>query len=364
MNVKINIHKENSDIESRIELLKNWRVPEDVRKDVVNFLEDLGDGLVNKGVRVSDRTKVKYISLLKIPLTHFNKKINKITYEDVKEFSKELDLGKIRKLNKNAYAHSVKIDIFITLKVFLTWKLGLERSRILTDFLDVREKKKTPDYLKESEVEKLFKSCRFNHERFAIAILFDSGARAEEFLNIRYEDIQMPEGKDNYIKITLKGEYSKTDGRTISLYWKYSFESVRDYLQDRLMEGISSKDAIFVNNYDSLRAFLRRLGIRTLGKTVYPHLFRHSSATYYASKMNRQELCYRYGWKFSSDMPDVYISRAGIISKELDNKMSAPEINLLKDEIDKLKLENELMKKSMKRIEKKAEFVKQQFRPE
>ena len=36
-------------------------------------------------------------------------------------------------------------------------------------------------------------------EHFIVAVLFDSGARAEEIMNIRYEDIQLPEGKENYI---------------------------------------------------------------------------------------------------------------------------------------------------------------------
>ncbi len=56
-----------------------------------------------------------------------------------------------------------------------------------------------------------------------MALLFDSGARAEEFLNIRYEDIEIPE-KDNFVRLTLKEEYSKTKGRVISLYWKHSLE--------------------------------------------------------------------------------------------------------------------------------------------
>ncbi len=42
-------------------------------------------------------------------------------------------------------------------------------------------------------------------------------------------------------------------------------------------------------------------------------MLRHSSATYWAPKMNRYQLCAKYGWAFSSDMPDRYIGRKGII---------------------------------------------------
>ena len=72
-------------------------------------------------------------------------------------------------------------------------------------------------------------------------------------------------------------------------------------------------------------------------------MFRHTSATYYATKLNRQELCYRYGWKFSSDMPDVYISRAGMESKQLDEKFKATELEELEqapvEEVEKVEEE-------------------------
>ena len=90
-----------------------------------------------------------------------------------------------------------------------------------------------------------------------------------------------------------------------------------------------------------MRMFLFRLGKKVLNKKVYPHLFRHTSATYYANKLNRQELCYRYGWKFSSDMPDVYISRAGMESKQLDEKFKATELEELEKKFDKTKFEQD-----------------------
>ncbi len=76
-----------------------------------------------------------------------------------------------------------------------------------------------------------------------------------------------------------------------------------------------------------MRELLQRLGKRVLGKSLPYHLLRHSSATYYATKLNRQELCYRYGWKFSSNMPDVYISRAGMETKHLDERFAQTELN-------------------------------------
>jgi len=89
-----------------------------------------------------------------------------------------------------------------------------------------------------------------------------------------------------------------------------------------------------------------------LKKEIYPHLFRHSSATHYASKLNRQELCYRYGWAFSSDMPDVYISRAGMNNKELDEKFESTELGELKTKLSKTEFERKKMQEGIEAREK------------
>jgi hypothetical protein len=49
-------------------------------------------------------------------------------------------------------------------------------------------------------------------------------------------------------------------------------------------------------------------------------MLRHSSVTYWAPKMNRYQLCTKYGWAFSSNMPDRYIERKGIIFDQIAEK--------------------------------------------
>ena len=278
---------------------------------------------------------MKYLDMLKNPLEYWNKKIEDLDSKDIESFERDLTTDKILSKRKNQpYSHESKRDIRIALKIFLKWKLGEAKAIELIGWLDTRRINKTPEYLKESEVEKLYKACKNAKERFLLAVLFDSGARAEEFLNVRFEDLEIPKDNASFCRLTLKEEYSKTSGRVISLYWKYTLEAVRDYMKEREYSGIKSNDPIFEGTYDSARFFLMRLGKRILNKSIHFHLFRHSSATYYASKLNRQEVCYRYGWKFSSNMPDIYISRAGMESKELDEKFAATEIEVLQKKLD------------------------------
>ncbi|MBT6183008.1 site-specific integrase [archaeon] len=352
-NIKIEIHKRN--VEARLESLNKWEVPEEVKTSILDFLNDLELGKVNRGRRISKARQLKYLDMLKNPLEYWNKKIEDLDSKDIESFERDLTTDKILSKRKNQpYSHESKRDIRIALKIFLKWKLGEAKAIELIGWLDTRRINKTPEYLKESEVEKLYKACKNAKERFLLAVLFDSGARAEEFLNVRFEDLEIPKDNASFCRLTLKEEYSKTSGRVISLYWKYTLEAVRDYMKEREYAGIKSSDPIFEGTYDSARFFLMRLGKRILNKSIHFHLFRHSSATYYASKLNRQEVCYRYGWKFSSNMPDIYISRAGMESKDLDEKFAATEIEVLQK-----KLENQEQKRSIE-VEEMQKKIKEE----
>lgn len=342
MNVKIEVHS-NDKFVKKLENVPKWKVPESTKKEILEFIEKARIGQVQLGKQLSNRTLSKYLSLLKHSLEIINKQTDKLTKPDIEKFDRELTKENLRTAG----------NYRLCLKIFFKWKLGEAKQIELTSWLDTKEKKKTPDYLSEQEIEKLYKNCKCSSERFLIAVLFDSGARAEEFLNIRYEDIQMPDKGSNFVKLTLKEEYSKTKGRVISLYWKHSLESVRDFIKEREQEGIKSNEPVYNKTYDGVRMFLVRLGKKVLNKDAHPHLFRHSSCTYYATRLNRQELCYRYGWAFSSDMPDVYISRAGMESKQLDEKFKSTELEDLKRQFDKEKFEKD---KQIERLEKNLEI--------
>jgi hypothetical protein len=74
---------------------------------------------------------------------------------------------------------------------------------------------------------------------------------------------------------------------------------------------------------------------------VHAHLFRHSSATYYANiEKNYFRFCKRYGWTFGSNMAQRYIDRAGIEEEETAKAVQG-------DEISRVKTENMRMKEDM-----------------
>ena len=350
----VQVHRVN--LESHLRRVKKWKVHLSTLQDVRRFIEQAAVGKVNKGRRISDRRLCKYLDMLKLPLEFLNKPIPRINERDIERFEKALAGDQIISQSKGMpYAHATKTDFRKGLKIFLKWRLGAAAAIPLVGWLDTRDKPKTPQFLSEQEVEQLYRECRTAEQRFVVAMLFDSGARAQEFLNIRYEDIYLPEGKDNFVKLALKEEYSKTKGRTISLYWRYSLDAVQEYLRERIAAGIKASDPIFIGSYNGMRMFLHRLGQRVLQRSVHPHLFRHSSATYYANKLNRQELCYRYGWKFSSNMPDIYISRAGMETKDLDQKFTHTELSQLKDDLTAVRQETRIKDETIQKMSQTIE---------
>ena len=336
MNERIRI--DHGSFESGKNKISQWKVPQSVKTELLSFLDDLALGKVNRGKRISSARQLKYLHALRGPLEFFNQPTQCLGVRHIEGFERALASGRLaNRFTGKPLAHSTQVDMRLLLRVFLRWRLGAARAESLTGWLDTRNRPKTPDFLKDADVERLYRHCRNAQQRFLIAVLFDSGARAEEFHNIRFEDVYLPEGKDNFVKVALKQEYSKTLGRTIALYWRWSAEAVQEYLAERIVAGVKPAEPVFRGNYAATRKFLQRLGQRVLNRPVHYHLLRHSSATFYAAKLNRQELCYRYGWKFSSPMPDVYISRAGMETKALDEKFTQTELSTLKDELIKIK---------------------------
>jgi len=359
MEPMIQIH--NRYLATRKKNIQHWKIPPEEKKALIRFLDELELGKVNRGRKISQSRQCKYLDLLHVSLEFFGKSARALKVKDVEAFEKALATGRLQSRKGTPYLPATRVDMRRALKVYLRWRLGRTKADALTDWLDTRPVTKTPEFLKESEVEQLYKACKSAQERFLVAVLFDTGARATEFHNIRMEDVELPTGAQAYPKITLKEQYSKTKGRTVSLFWKHSVEAVTDFVRQREAEGAHRTEPVFVQSYPAARKFLLRLGKRVLGRSIHYHLFRHSSATYYADKMNRQQLCIRYGWTFSSRMPDVYIARAGVEMRELEDRFKAAEVESLKTSLVKVQQESRIKDERLRQLEETVRTMRREF---
>jgi hypothetical protein len=145
--------------------------------------------------------------------------------------------------------------------------------------------------------------------------------------------------------------YSKTFARKIPL--PLSTKLLEDWLADH-PEPRNTEAQLFPIKYPLFRKQLGTLAQEAIRKKVHPHLLRHSSATYWAAKLNRYQICAKYGWNFSSDMPDRYIKRKGIIFSQIAEKGDV-------DQTYRLEKENRQMRDRMEDLERDYEKLKKAF---
>src|SRR3989344_3027931 len=358
---KIDIHPLN--LESAKENLKKFTPTEQEQKAVLEWLRNLSVEKV-----LTERRQLRLLNDINLFFKIYRKPSNKITRDELMKLKEDLLNNKILKQNGEPYSDSVKEGITETLVRYLVFKYPQKMTSFISKsnkplrlWFIMRAKKKTPEILTEAEIKKLYKETNLLWQKYAIAVLFGSGARVEEFLNFRFEDFEEPNKNFPYYQIDIKEEYSKTLGRKVGLYWEHCTEAIAKYFSS--IEKKDSKSRVLEVNYDAVRMFLTRLGKKVLDKRVHPHIFRKSSATFYSSKMNRQQLCKKFGWKFSSDMVDVYINRSGIEEFEIKDVQLNDDVSKLRKDNQELKTQFEIREKEYKEMfahfKKEIEILKE-----
>jgi integrase len=355
-------------IEREVKRVSGWDIAEEDKKLIPRYIRDLELG-IGTGNIIVPGTVLTYITNLRTSLEFFKKPVSKLKSADterlhealLKDTLKWLKKKKIDGITKESlepYAKSSKTKIRDSAISYLNWRLK-DKADILTKVLKIKDKQilSTPDYLSEQECEKLFSAAPSNELKFFISVMFDLGSRCEEFHNLRLEDIHLPKKDENFVRITIKTEYSKTEGRTVSLYWKHSLKAVTDYVEERKRDGIRETEPIFKTKCKTIRRWLKEFGNQILGRNLYYHLFRHSSATYYANHLDRHEICYRYGWKYRSPMPDRYINREGAQNKKLDVKFERTKMGELQEHIEKIEYQSKLKDEEVKQLKFQVQLM-------
>ena len=73
--------------------------------------------------------------------------------------------------------------------------------------------------------------------------------------------------------------------------------------------------------------------------------------------MNRYQLCAKYGWTFSSNMPDRYIERKGIIFDQIAEKGDTDQVAKLQKENRQLMEKVEKLDGEYKKVREALEFI-------
>ena len=350
--------------EKYIDGVSKWDISEKEKKEATKFLNEyLAGRITQKRGNNPDALIEKVSQTLRVCLEN----IKEPTEKEIQKFFDNLVVKqKIKSYDKKAktytgkpYSQRSQVEIISTLRRYLTWRY--EKPQLLTPLkIKIGIKEKDIESLTLNEIERLYEYCKTDEERYIISGLFSTGCRIEEFLSIRLCDITLP-AKDEFIKVVVRNESSKTKGRTISLYWLKTLESFPKYIQQRRNEGIKPTDYLLTKTYTSLSDWIRRIGNNALGKRVHAHMFRHSCADWLASRLNRQQLCIYFGWSFSSNMADVYINRQNVNMLEVDKKEHSTNYQEVKDKLAKQEYESKLKEERLEELNKKIEEQNKQI---
>ncbi len=193
-------------------------------------------------------------------LARINKKPEELNEDDAKLFLGELFDSKSKNTIMLAAA---------SLKFFYTQILGKDFSKIKMPKKD----KKLPEVLTKDEVKKLIDSADNFKSRLIISMLYSSGLRVSELVNLKKDDLNFDE-KIGWVR---KGKGGKDRLITIS---GALADDLKNYLEKRSDSiYVFSKDkALTTRNIQKIiKGTKQRAGIP---KKVTPHTLRHSFATH------------------------------------------------------------------------------------
>lgn len=324
---KIDIHQRELTYERMLKRVQNDpSLPQTNRELILRFVRDciLGKTSFGRGKKKIGHSRCeKYLRLLSHISGWLGKSFNDVTQPDMESLIERLETNEIIARTGKPFSEATKVDYRRCVKKFWKWKDGQSKYYPdLVEWIDTNEKLADVPAISKADVESLIAYCPTLRDKTFFMVLFDSGARIEEILNVRLKPEHVAwKGELGVYKIRL--EFSKTKPRTISL--PLSTDLLRRWLN--LHPARDNPQAqLFPICYANARQIVSRQGRKILGKRVTPHMLRHSSATYYANKLNRYQLCYRYGWTMSSKVVDRYLDREGILEEGVTEKVRETEV--------------------------------------
>lgn len=360
------------------------------RELIRSFLRDASLGKTVVGRRrkkIGPAALVSYISQLTTFLLFVKKDLDKITNEDMEKYIEALETDIIRsrarrliggKLAESGapYSPRYKVDNKVVIRKFYKWLWGEnKRCPQIVEWFDTFAEDKEVSALTVAEVERLIDRGHTPLQRAFIQVLFDGGFRLGEILNVRLKHVQarnldernspLELSKDSEKHFSIRAVFSKTLPRTVFLPMPATTKWLQLWLEehparprirpDGTLDAGDVNAQLFPMTDSAARHMVTRLGQRVLNKRVYPHLLRHSSATYWCSKLSHFQLCKRFGWTMTSDMPRKYIDREGVEDFAAVRQFHADE--RLKLAQDKARLQAEVVALKAKLAETNKEKI-------
>lgn len=299
----------------------------------------LRDAALGKTSRKSAKKKVgiarrlDYLTSLTKLIDFLQKDLDQVTQPEMETFIEALEAGRVRSRrvywkHKTFYRERAPlspryvVDIKISIRGYYRYLLGGGTNYPpLVDWFDVQMPRKRTPSLTPREVQTMVDRARTPRDRALIQVLFDGGFRLGELINIRLKHVTFRQVEGEQRCFFLEAPYSKTVPRTVVLPMPETTKWLLLWLQDHPSRPAIGDDGtlrgdltpqLFPMTADAIEQFFAKHGPASINKHVFPHLMRHTSATYWANKLSYFQICRRFGWTMTSKSPQTYIDAAGI----------------------------------------------------
>lgn len=355
----LNIHNQDKYFENKLKKVKQDKKLSEKNKELIlRYLRDSSLGkTVRKGQKkeISAGRNLQAAGILNLMAKEwFKKDLDKVSQTDMERFILKLNKGQITTKYKKPYSSETKANIKKFIRKFYKWLLGDNRHYPeLVEWIDTSFQEKEVKAIKglDKGVKKIVELIPDIRRKALVWCCFDSGFREGEILSCRIKDVE--KRADGIYYITCQS--SKTKLRTVSL-------PLSSELLDRWLQEHPFKDDPDADLWQTSRVMLYKTvklyGMKALKENITVHMLRHTSASYYASRLDRATFCKRFGWSYSSPTPDRYIDFAKVTENKVVDTIKAEKYNEMKSQLDDVKLQNALLQEQFEEFKKsiKKEF--------
>ena len=303
---------------------------------ILNFLEDC------KAERLSKPRLIHYSQELRLSNNYRNKDLESMSKEDIKKMINKIEDSDLSEWSKQGYR--------ICFKKFYRWfavekkgeklqpKEYPENVSWINTTMKEAKQKLPEDILNEDDVKKLIESADTPRDKALIALLWDSGCRIGELLNLQLKNLNF----DRYgATILVSG---KTGSRKIRLVPSVPYlATLKENHPDKnnnvafLFVGDGSRNHGGRLGYNAIDSLLRKLKAKAkISKRVHVHGFRHARASNLAKKVKEPVMRELFGWTQKSQMTAVYVH---LSERDIRNeKLRADGVEVPEDEAEESKL--------------------------
>jgi integrase len=299
-------------------------------------------------LKFSENSKVRGVSKFHIYnqlyamftlVKQLKKDLDKTTKEDIEKL--------VAWIENSRYSDWTKRDFKYFLKVFYRWLEGKDEypeeypNKVKWIRLTLRKNQKhlPKEILTQEEVLKLIETAWRPRDKALISVLYESGCRISELLEMKRKDITF----DQYGAVVMV--HGKTGSRRVRLIISVPHLAnwLENYHPDKNREAyvwvsLSTKNKGKRLNYCDIAYTLRTIAVKAglgkfeirrnekgkiitknyIGRPINPHLFRHTRATHLAKHLTDSQMSLVFGWVQGSRMPQIYYQLTG---RETEDKL-------------------------------------------